>query len=94
MAFRGSPVRSRSAPPSTSLPLGRDLRLQRTGERLGRMRPRSPAWSLAALSLPQREALRSVTSARLFAMRRPVQFYQDSSDRGSRLLRKDRIRTT
>ena len=34
----------------------------RTGSRLGRMRPRPRAWSLAALSLPQREAPPSITS--------------------------------
>jgi len=32
----------------------RDLRLRRTGERLGRSRPRPLAWSLSTLSLPRR----------------------------------------
>src|SRR5216683_5575603 len=40
----------------TSASLARDLRLRRTGGRLGRMRPRPPAWSLRSLRLPRREA--------------------------------------
>jgi len=32
----------------------RDLRLRRTGERLGRIRPRPLAWSLRSLRLPRR----------------------------------------
>jgi hypothetical protein len=59
------PVRSWSAPPP-SLPLGRDLRLRRTGTRLGRLRPRPRAWSLAR---SRSRSARLLPSGRLLALR-------------------------